>query len=553
MGSNPTPLHTQTMSEVQAARSTSAPAAVRLPLNWPFVVLLAGLWAWAVSINFPFWDTDPNYSYGFVVPLLVVFFLWKRLGTEPADFWTFPAVPDTARRLPAWLIAVPALALFPVEVYRIEYHQSGIVLWAINLATVWFTLAGALWLGGRRLLLAVLFPVLFFLTAVPWPAKVAVPVQQALMTGVAQVVAEILLWLGVPVGLDGAVLHLSKGTVGIVEACSGIRSLQSGLMVSLAVGELLGLTRPRRNGLVAGAIALALISNLARTFTLCWIMEQHGDEAMHHWHDRVGNIAMYSLYALVYVGGKLLEPRDGAPWPDGSGSWKDRVGRLQWVQVPDLRPLLAITGAMFTVVHVWYFVLKLQARPQMEPYFELRADSATNGVTQTEFDSEVWKRLGANSGEQVRQKTALAPFGFVDAYHLFWRPSPMSKIALHHRPDICMPGSGWVQVGEVETLEMPLDGQSLHFLLFRFERGDTRAVQVWGVWRNGRPVEMDYSSKLTALPEKYRPIPSARHLMGVELVSLFVPYKGTVAPSESLIRMLLPQIFRYHTPAIPAG
>lgn len=528
--------------------SNSSGGGIASSVNRSFLLLLGGLWAWAVSINLPFWDTDPNYSYGFVVPPLVVFFLWKRLGNEPPEFWNFSSAGAPGRTFPAWLLALPGLALFPVEVYRIEYHQSGIVLWAINLSTVLFTLAGAYWLGGRVLLGRVLFPVLFFLTAVPWPAKIAVPFQQMLMTGVAQVVAELLLWCGIPVSLDGAVLHLSKGTVGIVEACSGIRSIQSGLMVSLAVGELLGILRSRRYALVTFALSLALLSNLARTFTLCWIMEHQGDEAMHHRHDLVGNIAMYSLYALIYLIGKLQEPKGGAPWPDGSGSWKERMIRLWWGQVPDVRPLLGITVAMFAVVHGWYYVLKIRANPQTTPYFTLRPGFETNGVVKTEFDSDVWRRLGANDGEQVRKKTALAPLGIADAYHLFWRPSPMSKIALHHRPDICMPGSGWVQKGEVESMEVLLDGRTLRFLVFRFERGDLRAVQVWGVWRNGKPVEMDYSNRLTALPEKYRPIPSERHLMGVELVSLFIPYQGETRPPASLIQTLLPQLFSYHAP-----
>ena len=516
--------------------------------NVPFLLMLAGLWIWAVSINYPFWETDPNYSFGFVVPPLVVFFLWKRLGSEPESFWNFP--PDSGKRsaLTPLLLVLPGFALFPVEVYRIEYHQSGIVLWAINLAMVVYTFAGARWLGGGRLLSRVLFPVLFFLTAVPWPAKVAVPFQQMLMTGVAQAVAELLLWCGIPVSLDGAVLHLTKGTVGIVEACSGIRSLQSGLMVSLAVGELLGLTRFRRTGLVGFAIGFALVSNLARTFTLCWIMEHQGDQAMHHWHDRVGNIAMYSLYALIYLVGKLFEPKGGAPWPDGSGSWIERARRLRWTGSPDIRPLLAVFAGTFVVVHTWYFVLKLHAKPQTTPYFTLRPGGQTNGLYRAEFDEEVWHRLGADSGEQVRKKTSQAPLGIVDAYHLFWRPSPMSKIALHHRPDVCMPGSGWVQKGGVETVDLLIDGHSLRFLVFRFERGETKAVQVWGVWRNGQPVEMDYSDHLTALPEKYRPIPSERHLMGVELVSLFIPYQGNNVPAEALFRTLMPELFSYQAP-----
>ncbi|HTH48266.1 MAG TPA: exosortase/archaeosortase family protein [Candidatus Limnocylindria bacterium] len=533
----------------EAAVGAPLPAPSKVRWHWPLIVLLGGLWAWAVAINAFFWETDPNYSYGWIVPLLLVFYLWKRLGTRPEGFWSV-SPSTTERRLNPWLLALPALALFPIEVYRVEYHQSGIVLWVINLATVAVTLASAWWLGGRRLLWQVLFPVLFFLTAVPWPAKIATPIQQGLMTNVAQVVSEILLWLGHPVQLDGAVMHLSKGTVGVVEACSGIRSLQSGLMVSLAVGELLMLTRARRAGLVGLGILLALFSNLVRTFTLCWIMDTQGDTAMHRWHDPVGEIAMYSFYALIYVGGKLLEAKEPAPWPQGSGGpWRNHFVRLNWSAVPDLRPLLGLGLVMFAVVHGWYFVLKLQVKPQTTPYFVAKY-GADSGNEKEKFDEQVWGRLGANEGDQMRHPTPLSPAGYVDAYHLFWRPSPMSKTALHHRPDVCMPGSGWKQVGEVETLQIPLNGRPLRWLLFRFERGDLKAMQLWGVWRNGEPVEMDYSDKLTALPEKYRPIPSPRHLMGVELVSLFMPYRGE-APPTSVFQTVLPGMFDYHSP--PAG
>ena len=125
----------------------------------------------------------------------------------------------------------------------------------------------------------------------------------------------------------------------------------------------------------------------------------------------------------------------------------------------------------------------------------------------------------------------------------------MSKTALHHRPDVCMPGSGWKQTGEVEFLDIPLNGRSLRWMLFRFERGDVRAVQLWSVWRNGDPVEMDYSNKFTALPEKYGALPTSRHMMGVELVSVFLPYSGKEAAPIDLLKSALPQMFEYHPPA----
>ena len=133
-----------------------------------------------------------------------------------------------------------------------------------TLATVALTLAGAGWLGGRRFLKSVAFPILLFLTAVPWPARIEQPLIQNMMITVAQMVTELLLWLSVPVESNGAVLRLSNGTVGIVEACSGIRSLMT--LATLAVVYAWFFERRwwRRVVLVLAVLPLAVLTNAAR-------------------------------------------------------------------------------------------------------------------------------------------------------------------------------------------------------------------------------------------------------------------------------------------------
>ena len=75
------------------------------------------------------------------------------------------------------------------------------------------------------------FPVAFFFVAVPWPTAVEVPIIQGLMRMVADFAAETAMLLGIPAQVEGNLIRVSTGLVGVNEACSGIRSLQTSLMI----------------------------------------------------------------------------------------------------------------------------------------------------------------------------------------------------------------------------------------------------------------------------------------------------------------------------------
>jgi exosortase/archaeosortase family protein len=139
--------------------------------------------------------------------------------------------------------------------------------------------------GGKTLLLAELFPVLFFLTAVPWPPRFEQPITAGLMQAVTAGTTVFLHWFGIPAQTTGGAITLRTGVVGITEACSGMRSLQAGIMFGLAMGEWFLLRPFRRITLLFIAIALALTTNFIRTLPLSLQAEWHGLDAVEKIHD----------------------------------------------------------------------------------------------------------------------------------------------------------------------------------------------------------------------------------------------------------------------------
>src|SRR4029077_18826482 len=122
--------------------------------------------------------------------------------------------------------------------------------------------------GGGQWLRHFAFPVAFIFVAVPWPTVVEVPIIQGLMRVVARVAAETAMLFGIPAQVEGNLIRVTNGLVGVNEACSGIRSLQTSLMIGLLFGELKRLSVARRFALVAGAVIIAMFANVVRAVFL---------------------------------------------------------------------------------------------------------------------------------------------------------------------------------------------------------------------------------------------------------------------------------------------
>src|ERR1700730_9575212 len=251
-------------------------------LPWT-ALFLAGIWIWTIWSCAEHWWGNPNYSYGWAVPILAAGFAFRRyLLVGQSDSTATPS-PSTQQMLilPSVGIALLAGAIFfALEYSRDQIWHPEIVLWSICLIAVTLTVGIFALCGGGALAGSEWFPVLFFLTAVPWPPRFEQPIVSGLMHWVAAATTELLHWFGVEAQTAGAAIALRSGIVGISEACSGVRSLQAGIMFGLAMGEWFLLRPARRVILLFIAVALALVSNLIRTLALSLQAEWHGIESL---------------------------------------------------------------------------------------------------------------------------------------------------------------------------------------------------------------------------------------------------------------------------------
>jgi len=207
--------------------------------------LLIGLYGGILrDLAWQWWD-DPNYTHGFLVPLFSGFLVWQRrkeLAALPArGSWV---------GLPVLLAGVGALLLGDLAAENFLMRSSLIVVLA---GLVLFHL-------GRDSFRVLAFPLLFLFFMVPLPATLFYAMAFPLQSLAARNAAWTLDQLGVPVLLDGNVIHLTRLSLGVAEACSGIRSLIS--LFSVAVGWA-ALTIPGIWGMATFVVAVVPITILA--------------------------------------------------------------------------------------------------------------------------------------------------------------------------------------------------------------------------------------------------------------------------------------------------
>jgi len=509
-------------------------------------VLLAAAWIWAIWSCAEYWRGNPNYSYGWVVPVLSLTYAARRLALAQSE--------NIARRptlpVPIWVIffigIVAAAIIFGLEFAREQVLHPVIVIWTIAFVPITLTLL-AYWLaGGRNLLRAELFPILFFLTAVPWPPRFDQPITAGLMHAVAAATTGLLHWFRIPAQTVGGAITLRTGVVGITEACSGMRSLQAGIMFGLAIGEWFLLRPLRRIALLFVAIALAFATNLIRTLALSLQAEWHGLDAVEKIHDLTGTVAVIVLVIAIWICALALR----SPRAKAHFGFENLGARLRAIDVAIPASLQAVALAIliegiFGIGIAQIVSAKIEAgdQTQMAPFFFVREDPSQ---TRVRLPRDVWNELHPTSGEYVRVRNPRLGAG--EVFHFFWKPSPWNRFVLVHRPDICMPGVGWESVGSPESSTIDFSGHQTQLYLFRFRRGDTEALELWGVWRNGDAVPPEYQPNQVL---RGAAAPPALHLEGkrrsaTEIVACVIGGNRDHPPDAGRAIAILKSVFQYN-------
>ena len=279
----------------------------RIALKGVFLSLpLAYLWFRLINNLWPEWTTNPQYGFGLLVPLLCFGLLIRRWHSH-----TQAGVREFIvgrSRLAVLSFGILALLYLPTRLIEAATPEWRPIQWLLGIESIGLSFCVIELSLGRGWLRQLAFPVLFFFVAIPWPSLVEQPIIQNLTQLSAAIVTEALGFLGIPALAHGNVIEVATGVVGVDEACSGIRSFQSSLMISLFFGEFYRLSCGRRCLLIPIGFAFAIAFNVCRMSWLTTVAARKGISAIAEYHDPAGiTIAIACTVALWGLAWLLLK------------------------------------------------------------------------------------------------------------------------------------------------------------------------------------------------------------------------------------------------------
>ena len=452
----------QISSRTGFAPPSAAWAAPRL--SWVATFALVGLCWLAVFNQLKLeWTVNPTYGYGWAVPFIGAFLFWERWRRRPAA----PASP--ASRL--WL-AVPVLALLlylPVRIVQEANPDWVKANWTLTLIAIALSLSAVYGVGRWRYAAFFAFPILFCMTALPWPVWMEDYMVQSLMRGNARICAELMTLFGQPALAQGNLIQVGTAWVNVEEACSGIRSLQTAFMVSLFLGEFYRLRVPARIGLLLSSVALAFGLNLARTLALTILTGSGGAALAEKWHDMIGNAVMFLCLLSLWVAAEIFHRAAG---PAAGPAQARAAGRVlapypTWIALCGVA-WLALSEA---ATAGWYGYHERDMRPAVAWGIDwpVRADS----YERVDLPERTRALLKINEGQAASWR---ADDGSIwQMYFLKWNPGRVSKfLSSSHYPTVCLPAGGLKLVAETGTFTCRVGGLTIPFRTYLFDnQGET--------------------------------------------------------------------------------
>jgi exosortase len=459
------------------------------------------------------WSVYEQYNYGWSVPVLCLYLLWRRsqasgrqnyegrikkseVGGQKSVRGNSPHIdplPKAEREQKSSILYL-LVALCALLYAATRWLHEANPIWRLtsllwSLEVIGFTLCFMYIAGGRPWLRHFGFPIAFFLVAVPWPSGLENYVVHSLTRLNTGITVELLSMCGVPAIQHGDVIEISNGMVGIEEACSGIRSVQATLMISLFLGEVCRLRSRWRVLLVFGGILMAFGFNVVRTFLLTWVAASKGMAAIASWHDPAGVTILVTCFICLWIMAVWLGRRHGAESRKQKAESTNQgsifsVSEFQFSAFKNVRKLAIALLAWFVLVEVgveWWYRAHETAVATNDRW-TINGARLGPGFVKAEIPPGISAQF--HSDESLEGHWRDDAGAAWQLYYFRWFPAHSLKrriaiqFAKTHGPETCLRAIGMTLKSNLGIVTVPIGGMQFAFRQYVF-LADERPLHVF--------------------------------------------------------------------------
>lgn len=426
----------------------ASPCASFSELNWLGKSNALGLCAAMLGLSallWPTWRHDENLAHGVFLPLFsAILLVESRRGPNPR--FLLAGAGSLAACLFLVFASLASLALAFVYATALGWsHAMAESLLASSLVLA----LGAAWLsfadkrvGFFPLNWSATVAIVLWLFAGPPPPGTYARLSSFLQSEVTHGVVGILGALGIAAYQAGNVIELARTSVGVSEACSGVRSLISCTVAGLFLSALL-VRMPWHRALVAVlSPAIGLAMNFLRSLLLT-LLANGGVSIEGRWHDLTGASIIVCTTVLVAAFSLWLHGRE----PPAGAEQAVTAGRPLGVS-----PLMGVVGAGLFLAATSISLLSFRAAPAVPEQASIPDLASLMPPPPTGWTASMTSDLDQFSGilhthtliERVYSAGPTLESAHVTLYLAYWKPgeAPVSLVDAHS-PDACWPGSGW--------------------------------------------------------------------------------------------------------------
>lgn len=224
------------------------------------------------------WNTDPQYSHGWLVPIFSVYLLYRRRSM----------IPFVGSEQRWWGLGLVLLA-FAARGAAVFFYQP----W-LDAGSLLIAVAGlACTLGGRAGWRWAWPSVVFLGFMIPLPYRLQFALGSKLQAIATLMSTYALQTLGVPAISEGNIILLTEARLGVVEACSGLSMLVTFFALAIGFSMIIDRYWLYTVAMVLAAAPIAILANVIRiTVTGVLYEANRNDAARIVFHDVAGWLMM---------------------------------------------------------------------------------------------------------------------------------------------------------------------------------------------------------------------------------------------------------------------